>query len=80
MVCNGVMPIDKLKDYLGPVDLLCSRIPKLVLEKLYKIKIEPEIPDGSYFLSKYSIVKGYYNGSGIPDLAKSSKLILKELV
>lgn len=80
MVCNGVMPIDKLKDYLSPVDLLASRIPKIVLEKLYRIKIEPEVPDGSYFLSKYAIAKGYYNGSALPDMAKSAKLILKELV
>ncbi|KAL4446500.1 hypothetical protein ABPG74_001241 [Tetrahymena malaccensis] len=80
MVCNGVMPIDKLKDYLSPVDLLCSRIPKIVLEKLYKIKIDVEVPDGSYFLSKYAVAKGYYTGSGVPDMAKSSKLILKELV
>lgn len=42
MVCNGVMPIDKIKDYLSPVDLFCSRIPKIVLEKIYKVKIDVE--------------------------------------
>lgn len=80
MVCNGVMPIDKLKDYLGPVDLLCTRVPKIVLEKLYKIKLEVDVPDGAYFLSKYAIVKGYYNGSAIPDLARSARFVLKEYV
>lgn len=35
MVCNGVLPIDNIKDYLSPIDLLCDRIPKLVFEKLY---------------------------------------------
>jgi large subunit GTPase 1 len=80
MVCNGVMPIDKIKDYLGPVDLFCSRIPKIVLEKIYKVKIDVEVPDGAYFLSKYAVVKGYYTGCALPDHAKSAKLILKELI
>lgn len=50
MVCNGVLPIDRLKDYQSPIELLCKRIPKVVLEKIYKIKIEVDDPDASYFL------------------------------
>jgi len=41
MVCNGVLPIDKLRDFLSPVQYLCLRIPKQVFETLYKIKIDP---------------------------------------
>jgi len=36
-VCNGVLPIDKLKDYVSPADLITSRIPKIVFEKLYHL-------------------------------------------
>lgn len=39
MVCNGVLPIDNIRDYLTPVDLLCNRIPKIVFEKLYGINL-----------------------------------------
>lgn len=80
MVCNGVIPIDKIKDYLGPMDLLASRIPKEVFEKLYHIKIEKECPSGSEVLTTYAIHKGYWTGNALPDMAKSSKYILKDFV
>lgn len=80
MVCNGVIPVDKIKDYLTPINLLCSRVPKIVLEKIYKIKIEVDIPDATYFLKKYAVSKGYFTGNSQPALAKSAKLILKDLI
>lgn len=54
MVCNGVLPIDKLKDYISPVDLMCSRIPRVVLEKVYKLHLDVEQPDAHHFLAKYA--------------------------
>lgn len=39
MVCNGVLPIDNIKDYLSPMDLLAERIPKIAFEKLYGINL-----------------------------------------
>jgi len=33
MVCNGVLPIDNMKDYLSPVDVLAMRIPKVKKKK-----------------------------------------------
>jgi large subunit GTPase 1 len=29
MVCNGILPIDNMKDHLSPMDVLASRIPKV---------------------------------------------------
>lgn len=43
MVCNGVLPIDNMKDYLSPVDVLAMRIPKIIFEKLYGINLRDEI-------------------------------------
>lgn len=80
MVCNGVLPIDKLKDYISPVDLMCSRIPRVVLEKVYKLHLDVEQPDAHHFLAKYAQAKGYHTGSAQPDLARSAKLILKDLI
>ena len=39
MVCNGVLPIDNMKDYLSPVDVLAMRIPKVKKKKKIKKNI-----------------------------------------
>ena len=41
LVCNGVLPIDQLREHVGPVSLVVRRIPKGVLEGMYGIKIDP---------------------------------------
>jgi len=58
-VCNGVLPIDKLRDYLNPIQYLCLRLPKKVFEVLYKIKIEVPNPTGAQVLQAYSKQRGY---------------------
>ena len=35
LVCDGVLPIDQLREYTGPVSLVVKRIPKAVFEGLY---------------------------------------------
>lgn len=39
LVCNGILPIDQLREWTGPAELLARRIPKGVLEQLYSFKI-----------------------------------------
>ena len=42
MVCNGVLPIDQMSDYVSPVVLVCQRIPlEFILEKygLTQVKV-----------------------------------------
>lgn len=41
LVCDGVLPIDQLREHVGPVSLVVRRIPKGVLEGMYGIKIDP---------------------------------------
>lgn len=41
LVCDGVLPIDQLRQHVGPVSLVVRRIPKEVLEGMYGIKIDP---------------------------------------
>jgi len=41
MYCCGVLPIQNIREYLSPVSLIISRVPKEVLEKHYKIKLPP---------------------------------------
>ena len=40
MVVDGVLPIDQMKEYSAPVDLVCQRIPREILEGTYGISIE----------------------------------------
>jgi large subunit GTPase 1 len=40
LVCDGVLPIDQLREYTGPVSLVVRRIPKVVLEGMYGLKIK----------------------------------------
>lgn len=40
MIC-GVLPIDTMRDYIGPVTLILSRMTKEVLEQTFKIELPP---------------------------------------
>ena len=39
LVCDGVLPIDQLREYTGPAALIVKRIPKEVLEAIYGLSI-----------------------------------------
>jgi large subunit GTPase 1 len=40
LVCDGVLPIDQMREHTGPVALAVKRIPKGVLEALYGLSIK----------------------------------------
>lgn len=40
LVCDGVLPIDQMKEYTAPVSLVVQRIPKEVLEATYGLSIK----------------------------------------
>jgi len=64
MVCNGILPVDQLREYTGPVGLLCRHIPREVLEAFYGIRIKikdegeegyvPRPPTSEEFLRPYA--------------------------
>ena len=39
LVCNGVLPIDQLREWTGPAGLLARRIPREVFEQVYSFKV-----------------------------------------
>lgn len=67
MVCNGVLPIDRLIDYLSPIDLLAERIPVVVFEALYSLEIGVDKINGYHLLSVYAKRKGYLREGAEPD-------------
>ncbi|KAK9478671.1 P-loop containing nucleoside triphosphate hydrolase protein [Lipomyces japonicus] len=90
LVCNGVLPIDQLREYTGPAALVAQRIPKEYVEHVYGIRIHtrPEIdggtgiPTADELLGAYAIARGFIRSSkgGRPDESKASRVVLKDYV
>lgn len=83
MVVNGVLPIDHLREPIGPTELLVKRIPKCILEWIYGLRFSNEHPDletdenGDFpisarqLLCAHAISRGYMKaGQGNPDESK----------
>ena len=47
MVIDGVLPIDQMREYSAPAELVCQRIERDILEGTYGIRIDVrEVEDG----------------------------------
>jgi large subunit GTPase 1 len=89
LVCNGVLPIDQLREYTGPVALVAKRIPKSFLEALYGITIHMRpleeggtgVVTASELLRAYARARGFATtGQGNPDESRAARYILKDYV
>ena len=89
LVCNGVLPIDQLREYTGPAALVAQRIPQPFLEAVYGMQIRTKpleeggsgVPTGHELLSAYARVRGYMTqGVGVPDEGRAARLVLKDYV
>jgi large subunit GTPase 1 len=89
LVCNGILPIDQMREYTGPSALVAERIPKPFLEAIYGISIKTQprddggtgIPTAEELLKAYARARGFQTtGVGQPDEARASRLILKDYV
>ncbi|KAI9017103.1 P-loop containing nucleoside triphosphate hydrolase protein [Gaertneriomyces semiglobifer] len=90
LVCNGILPIDQLREFTGPSHLVAQRVPKWVLENVYGMRIrtkgldgedEDRQPTGTELLMAYAIARGFTKSSqGNPDEARAARYILKDYV
>ncbi|EGC37624.1 hypothetical protein DICPUDRAFT_76802 [Dictyostelium purpureum] len=88
LVCNGLLPIDQLRDFISPVDLICERLPRTHLEEFYSIGIpkpkehEPQdrAPTAAEFLSAYGYMRGFRTVHGAPDQSRAARIVLKDFV
>ncbi|KAJ7519980.1 hypothetical protein O6H91_20G062100 [Diphasiastrum complanatum] len=86
MVASGVLPIDRMTDYRGPIQAVVEQIPRETLEKTYGISLpspkpyEPEDrpPSAAEFLRAYALSRGYVISSGLPDETRAARLVLKD--
>ncbi|KAF8598049.1 P-loop containing nucleoside triphosphate hydrolase protein [Ceratobasidium sp. AG-I] len=92
LVCDGVLPIDQMREHVGPIGLVALRVPRTVLEGTYGIRIRRRnIEDGGSgdgeevtaedLLVSYAIARGFARaGQGLPDEARAARYILKDYV
>jgi large subunit GTPase 1 len=89
LVCNGILPIDQLREFTGPAGLVARRIPRPFFEAVYGVKVmmRPEeeggtgIPTAEEILFAYARARGFATtGLGQPDAARAARYILKDYV
>ncbi|KAK4705280.1 large subunit GTPase 1, partial [Phenoliferia sp. Uapishka_3] len=89
LVCDGVLPIDQMREHTGPVALVTHRIPQDVLEGMYGLKIVTlpiseggsGVPTATEFLTTYAIARGFFTGGmGNTDNSRASRFLLKDYV
>ncbi|KAL8951502.1 MAG: hypothetical protein Q9222_002529 [Ikaeria aurantiellina] len=89
LVCNGILPIDQLREFTGPAALVAQRIPQSFFEALYGVKVHTRpleeggtgIPTAEEILTAYAIARGFAKtGQGQPDESRAARYILKDYV
>ena len=89
LVCNGILPIDQLREFTGPAGLVAQRIPQSFFEALYGVKVNTRpleeggtgIPTGEEILIAYAVARGFAKtGQGQPDESRAARYILKDYV
>lgn len=89
LVCNGILPIDQLREYTGPTALVTRRIPQPFLEAIYGITIKTRpaeeggtgVPTAEELLMAYARARGFTKpGIGAPDESRAARYILKDYV
>lgn len=89
LVCNGILPIDQMREFMGPVGLVTQRIPHRFLEAIYgiNIKIRPMdeggtgVPTAEELLRAYAAARGFKtSGLGQPDQSRAARYVLKDYV
>jgi large subunit GTPase 1 len=78
MVLNGVIPIDNLREYYTPMNLLVQRIPPTMVEEKYALRFKDGIYNAETLLQGYASMKGFHTGRGLPNESVAARVILKD--
>jgi large subunit GTPase 1 len=94
LLCNGILPIDRMRDHVAPVHWICNRISAEQFESTYNLKL-PELTESvdqlslishsagrcanaDDLLSTYARQRGFMASSGRPDDSRAARIILKD--
>ena len=88
MVVSGILPIDQMRDHLGPINTVLELIPREIFEDTYNVMIpkpregeDPKRPPTpEELLNAYGFMRGFMTQRGLPDNPKSSRYVLKDYI
>ncbi|GAA0163459.1 hypothetical protein LIER_19318 [Lithospermum erythrorhizon] len=88
MIASGVLPIDRMTEHSQAVQVVANRVPRDVIENVYKISLpkpkpyEPQSrpPTAAELLRAYCGSRGYVSSRGLPDETRASRQILKDYI
>lgn len=86
MVCDGILPVDTVRDFMSAVGVVCRRIPTAVLERFYNVDLTPANDvDGSTsaaerVLNMTARQRGIVTDHGKPNASIVAKDLLKRYV
>jgi hypothetical protein len=88
MLCSGVLPINQMRDFMEPCEIITSRVPRHHLEAIYSMPVvrtldlkdsEDRPPTPTEFLAAYCKLKTYIaTASGNWDQFKGCKEVLRD--
>jgi len=89
LVCDGILPIDQMREYTAPAELVAQRIPKDILMRTYNMPL-PTLsreeggtgePTGLEVLTAYAVARGLVRqGQGNPDESRAARYVLKDYI
>ena len=77
MLVNGIYPIDTISEIYNPIQIIINLIPSKILSDFYKVNL-PDIYSAKQFLQIIAKKRGFYTGNGLPEEAKTAKLVLRD--
>mmetsp|Transcript_14970 Transcript_14970/g.20936 ORF Transcript_14970/g.20936 Transcript_14970/m.20936 type:complete len:646 (-) Transcript_14970:92-2029(-) len=85
MICNGLLSIDHMTEYVAPMTLVCHRIARKPLERLYGIVLPKSAspndpPNPHQLLQAYAFVRGWMTVHGMPNESQAARVFLKDYV
>lgn len=83
MVVNGVLPIDQMKDHIGPVRLIVERVPRAFLEEIYGLAFDIDAKQNIIaedLLNAFGFMRGYMTARGLPDTSRAARKICKDYI
>ncbi|MCP9259859.1 Large subunit GTPase 1 [Dirofilaria immitis] len=89
MILNGILSIDHMREYLSPVELLLTRVPRKYFEKIYSVMLtsitdddgdEETLVSAHDLLTAIAFIRGYMSSAGVADCSRAARLVLKDVV
>ncbi|KAK9734625.1 hypothetical protein RND81_04G152900 [Saponaria officinalis] len=88
MIACGVLPIDRMTNQRDAVQVVANKVPRSVIEEVYKIKLpkpkpyesQSRPPLASEVMRAYCAARGYTASSGLPDETRAARQILKDYI